>query len=65
MLSGSLTDMGLFERIGDGGDTADIGELYESREYSKAMREIMLLADEVNQYIDIHKPAQAMGYCQG
>lgn len=29
---------------------------YETREYSKAVREIMALADRANQYIDEHKP---------
>ncbi|HIF50757.1 MAG TPA: methionine--tRNA ligase [Thiotrichaceae bacterium] len=29
---------------------------YDNREYSRAMREIMALADKVNQYIDDHKP---------
>ncbi len=29
---------------------------YEKREYSRAMREIMLLADKANQYIDERKP---------
>ena len=33
-----------------------IAEAYEAREYSKAMREIMILADKANQYIDHHKP---------
>ncbi|MSR00262.1 MAG: methionine--tRNA ligase [Gammaproteobacteria bacterium] len=33
-----------------------IAELYEARDYAQAMREIMLLADRANQYIDIHKP---------
>lgn len=33
-----------------------IAELYEKREFSSAMREIMLLADRVNQYIDEVKP---------
>jgi len=33
-----------------------ISEAYETREYSKAMREIMILADKANQYIDHHKP---------
>ena len=31
-------------------------ELYESREFGKALREIMLLADRVNEYVDKHKP---------
>ena len=33
-----------------------IGQAYEGREYSRAMREIMSLADQVNQYIDDRKP---------
>ena len=35
---------------------ARVAELYESRQYSQAMREIMLLADRANQYVDQHKP---------
>ncbi|MFT5351514.1 MAG: methionyl-tRNA synthetase [Planctomycetota bacterium] len=52
LLAPSLSNPELFERIANSG----IAELYESREYSKAMREIMLLADEANQYIDENKP---------
>ncbi len=33
-----------------------IAEHYEQREFAKAMREIMLLADKANQYIDQQKP---------
>lgn len=33
-----------------------IGALYESREYGKAIREIMALTDQANQYIDEMKP---------
>ncbi|MDR6212636.1 methionine--tRNA ligase [Paracidovorax wautersii] len=33
-----------------------IAALYEAREYSKATREIMLLADKVNAYVDQNKP---------
>ncbi len=33
-----------------------VAEYYERREYSKAMRVIMSLADQANQYIDEHKP---------
>jgi len=29
---------------------------YEAREYGKALREIMALADLANQYVDLHKP---------
>ncbi len=31
-------------------------QLYESREYAKAQREVMLLADQVNAYVDQNKP---------
>ncbi len=30
--------------------------LYEERDYGRALREIMLLADRVNEYVDRHKP---------
>jgi len=33
-----------------------IEQLYESREYAKALREVMLLADRVNAYVDQNKP---------
>jgi methionyl-tRNA synthetase len=33
-----------------------IAELYETREFGKALREIMALADRVNGYVDQHKP---------
>jgi methionyl-tRNA synthetase len=33
-----------------------IGRLYENREYGKALREISNLLDQINQYIDGHKP---------
>jgi methionyl-tRNA synthetase len=33
-----------------------IRELYEEREFGKALREAMLLADRVNEYVDRHKP---------
>lgn len=35
---------------------ATIEQLYEEREYGKAVRETMLLADRVNEYVDQHKP---------
>jgi len=35
---------------------AEVERLYEEREYGKALREIMLLADRVNEYVDQHKP---------
>jgi methionyl-tRNA synthetase len=33
-----------------------IAQAYDAREYGKAAREIMLLADKVNSYVDQHKP---------
>lgn len=33
-----------------------IAELYETREFGKALREIMALADKVNEFVDQHKP---------
>jgi methionyl-tRNA synthetase len=35
---------------------AAVAELYEEREFAKALREVMLLADRVNEYVDRHKP---------
>ena len=34
----------------------NVRELYEEREFGKALRETMLLADRVNEYVDRHKP---------
>jgi methionyl-tRNA synthetase len=33
-----------------------VRELYETREFGKALREVMQLADKVNEYVDQHKP---------
>ncbi len=35
---------------------ATVAGLYESREFAKAVREVMALADRVNEYVDQHKP---------
>ena len=35
---------------------AEVERLYEEREFGKALREIMLLADRVNEYVDANKP---------
>ncbi|MEW5890811.1 MAG: methionine--tRNA ligase [Pseudomonadota bacterium] len=35
---------------------ATIAELYEAREYGKALREVMALADRANQFVNEHKP---------
>ncbi len=53
-LSGKCTEQALFEAFIDKG--AAIAEFYEQREFNKAMREIMALADRANQYIDEKKP---------
>ena len=53
-LTDQLADEPLFARVVDAGDT--IAEHYEKREFSKAMRSIMSLADEANRYIDDNKP---------
>jgi len=36
--------------------TPSIAALYEEREYAKALRDIMLLTDKVNSYVDQNKP---------
>jgi len=53
-LSAQCSEPALYQRFVDAGDT--IATLYESREFSHAMREIMALADLANQYIDEQKP---------
>lgn len=54
VLAGSLPDPDLFRRFCAAGEA--IAKWYEAREFSKAMREVMALADAANQYIDAHKP---------
>jgi len=53
-LSSTCTDTALYDSFIQAGDK--IAELYEQREYSHAIREIMALADKANQYIDEQKP---------
>ncbi len=53
-LSDTLPEPELYREFVAAG--ASIAEAYERREFSRAMREIMLLADRANQYIDGHKP---------
>jgi methionyl-tRNA synthetase len=53
-LATELEDPGLFAEFVAHGD--QIAGYYDRREYSRAMREIMLLADRANQYIDQRKP---------
>ena len=37
-------------------ERVSIEQLFETREYAKALRETMLLADRVNEYVDANKP---------
>ncbi len=53
-LAAALPDSDLYAQFAAAGE--GIAALYEQREYSAAIREIMNLADRANQYIDRHKP---------
>lgn len=53
-LTSTLHDEQLLDRFIDDSDL--ITSLYENRQYSRAMREIMALADIANQYINENKP---------
>ena len=53
-LAERLADDTLFGEIADASEA--IAGHYEAREYSKAMRLVMALADKANRYIDDHKP---------
>ena len=53
-LAASLPDEALFAEFADAAET--IAEHFEKREFSKAMRLVMALADKANRYIDEHKP---------
>lgn len=53
-LADSLPQTTLFEESAAAGDA--IAQAYESREYSKAIREIIAQADKANQYIAEHAP---------
>ena len=53
-LANSIHDPALWNELGSAADA--IAAAYQGREYSRAMREIMALADRVNQYIDEQKP---------
>jgi methionyl-tRNA synthetase len=53
-MASALADPELYARFVTAGD--EIARLYEEREFAKAVREIMALADIANQYIDEHKP---------
>ncbi|MEO1885220.1 MAG: methionine--tRNA ligase subunit beta, partial [Methylococcales bacterium] len=53
-LSDQCAEPALYQQFIDTNET--IAQLYEGREFGKAMREIMALADLANQYIDDKKP---------
>ena len=53
-LSELLPDVALFSEFSDASD--QIAEHFERREYSKAIRQVMALADKANRYIDEKKP---------
>jgi methionyl-tRNA synthetase len=53
-LAPELAETALYQQFIDEGNT--IASAYESRDYNKAVRQIMALADRANQYIDEHKP---------
>jgi methionyl-tRNA synthetase len=53
-LAASISDNSLSEQVVDASDS--IATAFENREYSRAMREIMALADKANQYIDEKQP---------
>ena len=53
-LSAQCSEPALFQDFVNA--NAPIAEFYEAREFGKAMREIMALADKANQYIDEKKP---------
>ncbi len=54
ILAAALPDEALQQQLVVAGDS--IADHFEKREYSKAVREIMALADKANAYIDEHKP---------
>ncbi len=53
-LSAELSEPGLFQQFADASES--IAKHYEKREFSRAVREIMALADKANQYIDEKQP---------
>ncbi|CAM5221301.1 methionine--tRNA ligase [Alishewanella longhuensis] len=53
-LSASLAEPELFKDFINAGDS--IAQSYEQREFAKAIRDIMALADKANQYIDAKAP---------
>ena len=53
-LAGELTQPELVKQAQEASST--IAKLYEAREFGEAMRQVMLLADLANEFVDTHKP---------
>ncbi len=53
-LAADFTETALYKEFTDA--AKHIGELYENREFSRAVRQIMALADKANQYVDEKAP---------
>ena len=53
-MSDTCAEPELVQSFIDAGD--EIAALYEAREFNRAMREIIALADRANQYIDDKNP---------
>jgi methionyl-tRNA synthetase len=53
-LAAALPDAPLYAQFSAAAES--IAALYETREYALAVREIMVLADRANRYVDQHKP---------
>ena len=53
-MSDTCAELALVQSFIDAGE--EIADLYEAREFNRAMREIIALADRANQYIDDKKP---------
>jgi methionyl-tRNA synthetase len=53
-LASGLMEPDLYREFVHAGNS--IGQAYEDREFARAIREIMALADKANQFIDQHKP---------
>lgn len=54
VLAGEIAEPALWQQFVDAGET--IASHYENRDYSKAMRDIMALADAANEYIATQEP---------
>jgi methionyl-tRNA synthetase len=53
-LAAQLPDPALYAEFS--GAAERVGAAFEARDYAAAIREVMLLADRANQYVDQHKP---------